>query len=59
VSLPALAAGERLGRGLGTSGGRFRHLAGTVVALASSSPAAREGGRDGVCFGEVRAGEKE
>jgi hypothetical protein len=36
-------AGEGWGGGLGTSGARFGHLAGTVVAPASSSPAAREG----------------
>jgi hypothetical protein len=56
VSSPALAAGERLGRGLGTSGGRFGHLAGMVVAPASGAPAARESGRRGCCFGEGRLG---
>jgi hypothetical protein len=54
ASSPALAAGERLGRGLGTSGGRFGHLAGTVVAPASGAPAARESGRHGCYSGEGR-----
>jgi hypothetical protein len=45
--LAALAAGGRLGRGLGTREGRFRHLAGPVVAPASGAPAASECGRRG------------
>jgi hypothetical protein len=47
ASSPALAAGGRLGRGLGVREGRFRCLAGPVVAPASGAPAARESGRRG------------
>jgi hypothetical protein len=55
ASSPVLAAGEGRGRGLGTSGGRFGHLAGTVVAPASAAPAARESGLRG--YRSLRAGE--
>jgi hypothetical protein len=44
ASSPPDLAGEELERGLGTSGGRFGHLAGTVVAPASGAPTARESG---------------
>jgi hypothetical protein len=40
---PVLAAGEGHGGDLGASGAQFGRLAGSVVAPASGSPAAREG----------------
>jgi hypothetical protein len=49
VSSPPDLAGEGRDKGLGASGARFRHLAGTVVAPASGAPAARESGRRGCC----------
>jgi hypothetical protein len=42
-----LLAGEGREKGLGASGARFGHLAGTVVAPASGAPAASESGRRG------------
>jgi hypothetical protein len=43
ASSPAFLAGRGRGKGLGASGARFGRLAGSVVAPASGSPAAREG----------------
>jgi hypothetical protein len=57
---PPVLAGEGPGRGLGTSGGRFGHLAGTGVAPASGAPADGQGsaGRRAVRPVRRRAGAK-
>jgi hypothetical protein len=47
ASSPRFLAGEGQGESLGCRGGRFRYLAGPVVAPASGAPTARESGRRG------------
>jgi hypothetical protein len=50
----AFLPGEGVEEGLGTRGGRFRYLAGPVVAPASGAPAASGRCRRGIGSGEGR-----